>query len=150
MISYFEAYSCSCGSGLSIKEEFNNKDLIVTGRVVSNELVAVDSTGKLIIQNEVNFYVYQFRRYQLEIKKVYKGHFSKDTIHVYSSSSDSNCGYFFQVGKSYLVYGTDHEINYPNNELMLPSGNNLIWTDMCTRTKEYDKKEARKLKRLAR
>ena len=149
MIASIEAFSCSCGSELSVKEEFNNQKLIVSGRIISSELVAVDSTGKVVVQDERNFYKFQFRRYQLIIQEVYKGQFSQDTITIYSKVSDASCGYYFETDKSYLVYGIDNEVLQIEEPPQLPSGKNLIWTHLCTRTKEYDEKEARKLKRLS-
>lgn len=150
MTASFKAFSCSCGADLPIKEEFNRQGLVVSGRIISSELVEIDSTGEVVVQNERDYFKYQFRRYHLVIKEVYKGQFSQDTIAIYSSVSDASCGYYFEVDKSFLVYGIDHEVRDTKDQPELPSGKNLIWTHLCTRTKEYDKKEANKLKRLSR
>ena len=144
-----DAFSCTCGSEPSVKEEFINKDLIVSGKIISSEMVAFDSAGKLIVQRKWDLSKYTIRRYKLVIREVFKGKFYQDTITIYSDISDASCGYYFETGKSYLVYGMDHTKPLMEDIPQLPSGKNLIWTHLCTRTREYDEKEASKLRRLS-
>ncbi|MEK6481524.1 hypothetical protein WJR50_28530 [Catalinimonas sp. 4WD22] len=149
MLWSFDALSCSCGNELSVKEAFNTQELIVRGEVIGKELIEIDSSGNISIQDNINFNQYQFIRYELAIQEVYKGEFSQDTISVYSSVTGASCGYFFHTDREYLIYGRGEEMLYRNDSLQFPSGKNLIWTHMCTKTKPYEKKEARILRSLS-
>lgn len=124
-------FGCSCTT-LSIKESFEQTDAVFIGKVIS-----VDSTKYDFSSNRVFAFT-------LEIEKDYKRELSnKDsrkyytTIYTPMSKMFGGCGSYFELNKTYLVYGYKSEIG--------------TITNICTRTSELnlvDKSEFKELDNL--
>jgi hypothetical protein len=148
MTLWTDSFSCTCGGSHSIQEEFDNKESIVSGEIVSREILRYDSMEKRKLE-EKGYLSFPQAKYSLKLSRIYKGKFAHDTIDVYTSPSGASCGYEFEIGNKYLVYGfsdPDWPEDYP---VEIPPASVSIWTGICTRTKAYEKKEARKLKNLS-
>ena len=158
-------YACKCGGPWSVAEEFEDTELIVYGKVISKALVSLQATLKQDKLKEVqerlkgdhqklqffeSYYVFEIK---FEIIENYKGTVLRDTVTIYTAPKASACGYKFEKGKIYIVYGSKKsDIGF----MFLPDADinenlekeNTFWTDHCTRTTKYNKLEAAELRKL--
>ncbi len=158
-------YACKCGGPWSVEEEFEDTELIVYGKVISKELVSIQETLKQDKVSDVKerlkgdnqklqfFESYNVFEIKFEIIEKYKGTVLRDTMTIYTAPKAASCGYKFEKGKIYIVYGSkrsdigfmflsDADIN-ENLEK-----ENTFWTNHCTRTTEYNRLEAAELRKL--
>ena len=113
-----QVYACTCGGPWSVEEEFVDTELIFYGKVISKELVALQKTLK---QDEVSgvkerlkgenenrqfFESYNVFEIKFEIIEKYKGTVLRDTVTIYTVPKAADCGYKFEKGKIYIVYGS--------------------------------------------
>jgi len=157
--------ACQCGGPWSVEEEFVDSELIVHGKVISKELVTLQETLK---QDKVSgvkerlkgddeklqfFETYFVFEIKFEIIEKYKGTIVRDTVTIYTEPKSSSCGYKFEKGKIYIVYGSKKsDIGF----MFLPRDDihknfekeNTFWTSHCTRTTEYKRSEADELRKL--
>ena len=96
LLTFNIGFSCTCESlGKIDKEQFNQYDLIATGKILSVDL------GGFTQKIEVG------------IHKVFKGKIKKMTIVLSTSSQSGMCGIFPKVGEKWLIYanGNDSEFS---------------------------------------
>src|SRR5688500_4715852 len=97
-----------------------------------------------------SYYVFEIK---FEIIEKYKGTVLRDTLTIYTAPKSASCGYKFEKGKIYIVYGSkksdigfmflsDSDV-YKNLEK-----ENTFWTNHCTRTTQYNRSEADELRKL--
>ena len=158
-------YACTCGGPWSVEEEFVDTELIVHGKVISKELVALQETLKQDMVSGVkerlkddnqklqffeSYYVFEIK---FEIIEKYKGSAVRDTVTIYTVPKAASCGYKFDTGKIYIVYGSKKsDIGF----MFLPRADidknlekeNTFWTSRCTRTTEFNRSEADALRKL--
>ncbi|WP_400080159.1 hypothetical protein [Winogradskyella sp. R77965] len=135
--------ACSCitiNESLSkkITKSFNQSDFILTGKVISRQ--AKRSSRQY--QSSFDPIIYKF-----EIKTIIKGNIKTRYVEIASPIDGASCGYSFEVGKFYLVYGrvSDQFSSITENETDLVTG-------LCNRNRKLrkvKKRELRKLKRLS-
>jgi hypothetical protein len=97
------AYACSCRPPGTPAEELNQSDAVFLGRVVEVNAGSGDSTT-------VTF----------DVSNVWKGQITRTSILVTPGSSAS-CGFTFEQGKDYVVYGRMNE--------------GSLNTNLCSRTR---------------
>jgi hypothetical protein len=141
LFSITKSFACSCAEtneSLSKKVEkaFTKSDLIISGKVIDVKIV-----NKARIISSADPIIYKF-----EITKIIKGKLNKQVVEIASEERGARCGYKFELGKSYLVYGrkSTHFSSQTNNEFDFV-------TSLCDRNQKLeivDKKEFRKLKKL--
>lgn len=84
-------FSCTCKSlGKIDKEQFNQYDLIATGKILSVDF------GEFTQNIEVG------------IHRVFKGKIKKMTIVLSTSSQSGMCGIFPKVGEKWLIYANEN------------------------------------------
>ncbi|WP_299124698.1 hypothetical protein [uncultured Winogradskyella sp.] len=135
--------ACTCiviNESLSKKviKSFNQSDFILTGKVISKE----DKRSSDKSQSSFDPIIYRF-----EIKNIIKGNINTRIVAIASPRDGSSCGYSFEIGKSYLVYGRESEqfSSITKNKLDFVSS----LCDRNQKLKIVKKRELRKLKRLA-
>jgi hypothetical protein len=159
------AAACTCGGPWSVEEEFVDTELIVYGKVISKELISLQETLKPDKVSGVKerlkgdnqklqfFESYHVFEIKFEIVEKYKGTVLRDTVTIYTVPKTASCGFKFEKGKIYIVYGSKKsDIGF----MFLPradiEGNlekeNTFWTSRCTRTTEYKRSEADELRKL--
>ena len=108
----------------------NNSDSIAEIKV-NNFLKGLDSKSI----TKVDIVVMDFFKNQFQLS---------DTLSIYTRGGIS-CGYSgFEIGKEFIVYGSKSRNVFNSNRLV------TYWTGLCSRTKNVDKKELKKLRKLAR
>ena len=149
-------FACSCiGGQRTVKEEIKYSDAVVTGKIISKELIKlVDSTAIKMFgngRNKLTRFPFEttVAKYQLTILLKYKGKFKADTIDVYTGLGGGDCGNTFEIGQSYIVYGEKETFfGQENNNWPYPKGDNIIWTNICSRTTTFDKGEIKEIEKI--
>lgn len=141
-------YACSCvhNPKWTLKREVNSVDIVVKGRIISVTDYS-DSNPP-----------WKCKLFRFLIENKYKIPFSTpDTISVITGQDGSSCGYTFRTGKEYILYGRiksqkNATIDLPpeksTKKPIQTASHTMFETDICTLTKEANKKELTKLKRL--
>lgn len=130
-----QTWACSCGAPPSIGESLKSYDAVFTGTVlkIEDDLIPSDDDPSLSYASS--------QTVTIKLETVYKTAAGTKTIEkivkIKTAISGAACGYYFQKGKKYIVYA------YTNKQ------DGQLWTNLCTRTKRYDKAEAKALKRLS-
>ena len=135
-------YACSCDEKRTIRKDVKHSKSVVIGKVLSRE---EDYSA------EINGVKRKIASFLLVIEYSYKGKFKNDTMEILTLNHTASCGYIFSVGEKYIVYNkrTPKSIKH----LKLKKRNNSMqaqWTDLCTRTTQFNVDEDEKLKKLRR
>lgn len=152
-----ELHACSCIGESTVKQEIKSSDAVFAGKIISKELVEiVDSmlfklygSDSSAINRES--YTSRLAKYELVITSSYKGKISSDTVEIYTGLGGGDCGVRFEIGKAYLVYAKkDHYKGALISESQFPSGANIFWTDICTRTTLMNDEEIKQVEKFRR
>lgn len=160
-----EIYACKCDGTGTVKSSFQSSDAIISGRVLSKEIVsysqtinpdsvsAIKSRLKDDKQKLQFFEMSYVVKVEFETVEKYKGTILHDTVTIYTAMNSASCGYTFDVGKFYIVYASRKSyldfmfLNRVDRDKGLEI-ENTYWTNICTRTTEYNNLEADELRAL--
>lgn len=135
----FETQACSCDKKSTFKNEIRSASVIFVGTVVNSEEIKIFDT--LDQRYKIKM------KYTLIIDNIYKGQCFNDTMYVFTGKEYSDCGFNFQIGKKYIVYGRNLMINIRGIEQIFIDGKPAVYTSICTRTRLYQKREIKKIKK---
>ncbi len=140
--------SCSCENFNSIKQEFDANEVVITGKILSvkpyyylrdtnNAYKIFTSNTTLIKDYQKNYLAYiksqyterEFRDYTVQIEKKLKGNNLKNNIIIRTGVSDADCGYRFDIGKSYLIFASTSFWYLENKNI--PEEDNTYITSLC-------------------
>lgn len=104
---------------------------------------------------------YLIRKYKLYIfvvdTKFKATKFTSDTIQIVTGYGGGDCGYAFEIGKDYIIYGeawkektvyVRHRKRKDKKRVVENTIANKFYTDICRLTQESNEKELTNLKRL--
>ena len=130
-----QAWACSCAPPPSVKESFKSTNAVFTGTVLKVEDNLIPSPD----DPSVSYASSQTITIKIDISyKTADGiSTSSKIIKIKTASSSESCGYYFEKGKKYIVYA------YRDKE------DGTLWTNICTRTKQYKQEEADELAKLS-
>ena len=146
LVGTLQVMACDCKEVKSIIEEYNYSKSVITGEIISQEKVVV--TDSNIVEYKPDSKPYNGRlimKYTLVISEIIKGNFKTDTIEVYTGMGGGDCGFKFNIGEKYLIYGIDGTYN----DGIFTDEDKSLWTINCLRTKLTDKTEIEKLRQIA-
>jgi hypothetical protein len=150
------SFACKCSGPDSVEKEYTNSIIALLGVVEKIELVGLGETmnpdsleiaHKLASERSIQFFDGPVvLKASLRVKRIFKGAVSNETIVVYTGNGGGSCGYRFEKGKEYLVYGQDYSylytfLNIDKNRVQGFRKDNTYWTNHCTRTTELVQKE---------
>jgi hypothetical protein len=127
------AYCCYCVPG-TLSDSFKNSSLIFKGLILS-------------VRDEFPKPERSYHRiYTVQIEKLYKGYYRRQTVEIVSGAGDEDCGFYFKQGEKYIIYtrifkGSSSKNSFPNN---------FFFTDECTRTKRFNEKEVEEINKYKR
>ena len=137
-------FICTC-IPMSVGDNVKKSSFIFTGTVLKINTVMI--TDEDIPKNAFRI------RYlaTLKVKEVFKGQRTNDTMHIITGEGMSDCGYFFESSKDYLIYAKEEkyavidtleivDAKYPSHEM------NYLTTTICDRTTPTVKKERKLLR----
>jgi hypothetical protein len=105
------AFACSCYNSGPPCQAYWNSQVVFAGTPLSVSRIEVERDGNRIMQRLVRF----------QLDEPFRG-VSGSSVEVITGAWDGDCGYDFEVGKKYLVYGYNLE------------GSTRIGTGICSRT----------------
>lgn len=135
LLTTLNSFCCSCVGTETVKQAFRASDVVIYGEVIS--------IGKHNLSEELHYGdTIEWFTNEVTIKvttNLKNG--NAEFVTVYTGMGDGDCGFNFQIGKSYLVYAKDET----------QDGEELLRTNICTRTAEVtsDFDELTTLKKLA-
>jgi len=148
------AWACSCMGTSPLDEAIQNSDVVFTGTVIDKQLVVLKSQELLEMFPEDTAFLNSpmasiaVYRYSFTWLEIFKGDISKDTIAIYTGTGGGDCGYLFETGGKYIVYGIDETyFGQANNGFDYPAGENVFWTNICFRTGLYNKEEVEEIRK---
>jgi hypothetical protein len=150
--------ACSCAGESTIEGGFKSADIVVSGLVISSvnewiadssEILELNELGISIDSLDKRLFGQYFRKVQIVIDELYKGKVDSDTITIYTGLGGGDCGFHFNIGRKYILYGDSNSYlgSYDNNR-KYRDDKNIFWTNICTRTQEYNRQEANSLEKL--
>jgi hypothetical protein len=158
------SYACKCGGPGTVKESYKGADLIVYGRVITKDTVALYETIKNEDVKRVKdglkddkqklqlFEMTYVVKVALEITENFKGEIHQKTIVICTPLLSGTCGFRFGQGKDYIIYASKKNflafLFQKENENKGLEKENTFWTTHCTRTTEDVKSEADQLRAL--
>ena len=120
-------------------------DYVFAGIVITSE--APGSSKPIIVGTDTTWADWNsgdMVRWKIAVIAIWKGSV-QDTMDVYSARTSSSCGYAFEVGEKYIIYGRTLEKRDEYYEsisgIKWPSDTEfpVLRTDKCTRTKQWHK-----------
>jgi hypothetical protein len=108
------AFSCKCLPTGSVKVEYDRAAAVFSGRVIS---VSVRKANEIA------------RTVKIRVMKTLKG----KTANILTYELATNCDYYFEAGKKYLVYAEKNSILNPQK------GPGILRTSGCGRTERLEK-----------
>lgn len=115
--------ACSCSVG-EICSNYNFASLVFIGKIVEvkgNTFKNLNPQKRNYVSGEVTF----------EVEEGFVGAKKGDRLKTISATTTSGCGYVFETGKAYLIFG----FSLPNSQ-KAKLGENGFWTTICSRTSE--------------
>lgn len=107
-------FTCSCvRPGPEIQEDYQKAEVVFIGQCMKAEYIFQKDAGLDRLPHIV--------RYTFDVKHVWKGTFLNGTITIDTGMGFGDCGFQFNLGLSYIVYGYNE--------------NGRIYTGICRRTR---------------
>jgi|GEM_PF-6132861 len=144
LIAFSYAMACDCDyKSNSFKKAFNNSEVIVSGKVIQENLNVPLMVGDDSDKNSRSSIKRMANEFIVLVESVYKGDVKSDTIIVRTGIGSSACGIVLEVGKRYTIYS--HNITSDSSYYRL-SELSAIYSSICSRTKLYTGIESMRLK----
>lgn len=163
VLNVFHAHACKCKSPNSIKEAYNNTEVIVHGKVVTKEYILLSEfyTNQEIKRIEGEYASKPERlqalnleliKIELEAKKTYKGSKIPNIVTIYTARNRASCGYpVFEEGQEFIGFLSEN--NYMDflfkDAKVSAKRDNIFWTNQCTLTSLFDTKMDAELSALS-
>lgn len=155
ILGFSDIYACNCQGESTVKGAIKSSDFVIVGEIISRDFI--DIPDSVMIRQNFNDslahknypYVHRISKYKIQIEKIYKGISVKDTMEIYTGNSGGDCGYRFNIGEKYIVYGNKETyFGMVNNDYDYPKGENCIWTNICMRTTYYYESEINEIEKI--
>ena len=159
-------FACTCiGKDKQTTEnELNFVDLAVKGKIIAvtnfdyYDTTAYSLTGFKFDQKQSGYLIRKHKLYTLVVDTKFKQTKSTgDTIHIVTGYGGGDCGYEFDIGKDYIIYGeawkektvsVRHRKRKDKKRVIETTIANKFYTDICRLTQDSNEKELTNLKRL--
>lgn len=139
--------ACSCDGESTAMESVKFADIVFKGLAISKVITSDLSSYGVTIQGDTTSFDFKLTKkpmaiFKIKVDKIYKGKSKCYTLSVVTATSEAGCGFGFQVGQEYIVYGTTNDEILPGNSVKRVAINDqTFWTNLCTRTTRYFKTE---------
>ena len=159
-------FACTCiGKDKQTTEtELNYVDLAIKGTVISvtkfdyYDTVGISFLGQKFDSKQTGYLIRKYKVFTLVVDNKFKTTTNlADTIQIVTGYGGGDCGYEFEVGKEYIVYGESwkekiitvrHKRRKDKRRLTETIVANKFFTDICNLTQEANAKELNNLKHL--
>ncbi len=143
-------FACRCEGNGTVKQAFENAEVVILGKVVKKSYVSIRSTmneNELpSMESSMDDWEKQMLdipavlRVEIEVTKQLKGIPTTENVVIYTARNSSSCGYdAFLKEKTYLIYGDQKSYLYQLFSSKMTKKENIeksgtFWTSQCTRT----------------
>lgn len=151
-------FACSCVGKSTVKVAYKSSDIVVSGQVVSMTEEFLPDSAKIKEMNSLGIsteklhkwqYGYNVKKVLIKVDNILKGQLISDTLTIFTGLGGGDCGFEFKLGQKYIIYGFNKNyfnVYFKNQDVI--NGQNVYWTNICTRTQEYNRNEFEKLVKL--
>ncbi len=152
------ALACSCVGQNTVKDEYRSSDIVISGQVISTtkeyfpdsasikEMVALGIPADKLDKRLNGHYL---TKVLIKVETVFKGQTTSDTLTIYTGMGGGDCGFRFKIDQKYIVYGdTKSPFGGSSKDKNFPNGQNVCWTNICTRTQEHNQTEINELEKI--
>jgi hypothetical protein len=133
------AQPCACKTKPTVEAAVRDAGVVLVGKVVSQKMIQVK---EVVAGTDVPFF-HDKMEYEVLISRILKGTNKSRRIKVHTGLSQADCGFGFEVKKSYVIYGQWQDIEPEAGK----KAGQVIDTDRCTRTQENSKAEVAAIKK---
>lgn len=159
-------FACTCvGKDKQTTEtELNFVDLAIKGKVIGvtnfdyYDTVGFSFAGQRFDPKQSGYLIRKYKLFTFVLDNKFKATKNlSDTIQIVTGYGGGDCGYEFEVGKDYIVYGETwkektitvrHKKRKAKRKLTETIIANKFYTDICRLTQDVNTKELDNLKRL--
>ena len=149
-----KSHACTCVKigKITTKSSYNSSKFVMHGLVLEIKEAEIQDTMlyNTLIEHGIssqnipeNFIKSPIKQITFKVIYNYKKFQIQDTISILTGFDGAACGVGFEINKEYLVFSSSNEPCIPPK-----TRHQIIWTDTCTETKLFSKKENKKLIRL--
>ena len=154
-LGFSDVFACSCQGESTVQGGINSSDFVIVGEIISKDFIDIPYSVQ-IRQNPTdtfahNYYPYVHRisKYEIKVERVYKGKTVCDTLDIFTGNGGGDCGYRFEIGEKYIVYGNKVTyFGFSNNDYDYPKDKNCMWTNICTRPTNYYQTEIDEIEKI--
>jgi hypothetical protein len=146
--TYSKSTACSCIGQGTVKGEIKGSDVVLVGTILREWFKTLE--GPPILKRRLGDTISRMSPqkkpisvYEVLVETLYKGKIKKDTVRIFSGVGGGDCGIGFEIGVKYIIYGKKRRFFGDQIE------RNAYWTDMCTRTINYDQSEIDEIQKYA-
>lgn len=142
--------ACSCIGQSTVEVSVKGAEAVLVGKIVSKQVLTFTDSSILdyfpndTILIKTSLYQYKIAQYRFLVHDSYKGKIKTDTVDIYTGMGGGDCGVHFEIGDRYIVYGYSLRRNWKQL-----AGQNGYWTDICTRTCNYSRKEINQIEKYS-
>jgi hypothetical protein len=147
--------ACSCIGQQTVEEAVKSSDAILVGTILSKQLTLLtDSTFLKMFPTDTVMRDSRMNKvtiacYELLVQVLYKEKVSTDTVKIFTGRGGGDCGFEFEVGSRYIIYGEKKTyFGRVFNNFKFPESNNIFWTNICTRTIEFSRDEINEIEKF--
>ena len=159
-------FACTCiGKDKQTTEnELSFVDLAVKGKIIAvtnfdyYDTTAYSLAGLKFDQKQSGYLIRKYKLYTLVVDTKFKTtKITGDTIQIVTGYGSGDCGYEFEIGKDYIIYGEAwkeksitirQKKRKAKRKLTEITIANKFYTDICRLTQDSNEKELTNLKRL--
>ena len=154
-----KATACSCVGESTVLGGYKSADIVVTGEIISIETEWLPDSTRIKEMVDLGFPAdsldkrligYYLKKVLVKVNNVYKGNSITDTLTIYTGMGGGDCGFRFTERQKHVIYGvTDSYFGDFFKDQKLTDGQNIYWTNICTRTQEHNRMEIKELEKLS-
>lgn len=143
MLKSGQSFACSCEGESTVEESIKYCAIVFKGNVISKTITSELSAYGVKITGDTTSSFFRWTKipvavFKIKVDRIYKGISQSDTILVITPPHGAGCGFGFQIGQQYIIYGTKNDEVLPGNSLKRFSTNNqTYWTNICHRTTQF-------------
>ena len=121
--------ACVCSGEITLEKSIVKADAIIKAQIVSKATFSKDD-------HRITGLKMTYIKYTVVISEIIKGKIKLKKMIIATSAGD--CGYNFDIGKTYLIYADKHKEN---------KNDPFFYTSICMRTNRFDVLEYKKVKK---
>jgi hypothetical protein len=160
------AFACTCiGKDKQTTEsELRFVDIAVKGKIITvtnfdyYDTTAFSVAGLKFDPKQSGYLIRKYKVFTLVVDTKFKAtKITSDTVQIVTGYGGGDCGYEFEIGKDYIIYGeiwkektvsVRHRKRKDKKRVIETAIANKFYTDICRLTQDSNEKELTNLKRL--